>query len=255
MVLLDTVQNILASYRSLSLEQIESVELMHRIDTKYIVSVEDALQLLLELQQGYHVLEIEAQRIGTYTSTYYDTNDQQMYFAHVTGRLPRYKVRERVYSQNGLKFFEVKKKCNKGRTLKQRVAISENSREKSDWLHGRVPFHASELSPILVNTFDRVTLVNDGHTERVTLDFNIHFYTPSGIITPVNDRITIIELKQDKTAISPLKKYLRSKGIHPNGVSKFCVGLLLTGIATSYKRYKPKFFQFIKTQHGHDHTV
>ena len=248
MSLSGTIQHILETYRPFSLEKAETVRLMHRVDTKYILRTIDAVGLLYDIRKYYHVLEIASQRKGTYTSVYYDTSDRQMFYAHITGRLPRYKVRERLYSQNGLKFFEIKQKSNKGRTSKRRKAISECSSEANNWIHNQSPFHADELTPTLIIYFDRITLINNQQTERVTLDFNLHFCTPSGDVTPVYDRVAIIELKQDKTVDSPLKKYLRRKSIHSGGISKYCVGMFLTGSETNFKRYKPKFSHFIKTQ-------
>ena len=250
MSLSDAIQDILASYRSVTLEFAEAVKLMHRVDTKYIIPVDGVIQLLYDVREDYHVLEIASQRIGTYTSKYYDTNDRQMFNAHVTGRFPRYKVRERFYSQNGLTFFEVKQKSNKGRTSKRRIPISENCSEASNWLPLQTPFRADELTPSLINCFERITLINNQQTERITLDFNLHYRTPSGDDTQVCDRVSIVELKQNKTAGSPIKNYLRSKGVRPARISKYCTGLLLTGSETSYKRYKPNFSRFIKTEHA-----
>ena len=215
MTLPDAIQNILASYRSLVLENAEAVKLMHRIDTKYIIPVDDAIRLLHDVRQDYHVLEIASQRIGTYTSLYYDTNDRKMFHSHVTGRFPRYKVRERTYSQNGLKFFEVKQKCNKGRTSKRRIPVAENGTEANDWIPQKSPFRADELTPSLMNSFERITLINNELSERVTLDFNLRFRSPSGVTTPVYDQVAIVELKQNKTAGSSIKEYLRSKSIAP----------------------------------------
>jgi len=249
MSLSEKIQNILASYRSLSLEKAEAVKLMHRVDTKYIINVDDAIRLLNDVKQDYHVLEIASQRIGTYTSVYFDTSDLKMFYSHVTGRFPRYKVRERTYSQNGLKFFEVKQKNNARRTSKRRISISENSHEASGWLHKQTPFNADELQSVLINCFERITLINNEQTERVTLDFNLNFRTPSGIVSQVYDRVAIVELKQDKTAASPIRKYLRSKGIRPKNISKYCLGLLLTSQKKiSFKQYKPNYSQFIKIQ-------
>jgi len=249
MSLPDTVQHILGSYRSLSLEKTEAVKLMQRIDTKYIIPVDDVMKLLQDIRQDYLVLEIESQRTGTYSSIYYDTSDRKMFFSHVTGRFPRYKVRERFYSQNRLKFVEVKQKSNKGRTSKRRISISDNCNEASDWISIQSPFSANELTPSLINSFERITLINNEKTERVTLDFNLQFRTPAGNDSPVYDRVAIVELKQNKSAGSSIKTYLRSKGIRPGGVSKYCAGMFLTGVETNFKDYKPNFSRFIKTQY------
>ena len=248
MNLSDTIKNILASYRSFSLEKAEAVQLMHRMDTKYILPADDAVRMLQDIRKEYHVLEIASQKTGVYVSTYYDTIDLKMFYSHVTGRFPRYKVRERTYSQNGLTFFEVKQKNNKGRTSKRRISIAKSNSGASTWIPKQTPFRADELLPSLINSFERITLINNQQTERVTLDFNLHFRTPSGAATPVYDRVAIVELKQNKTADSPIRKYLHSKGIRPEGVSKYCTGMLLTERNISYKQYKPKFSRFIKTQ-------
>jgi len=249
MNLSDAIQDVLKSYRSFSLEKVEAVKLMHRVDTKYIIPADEAIHLLYNLREDYHVLEIASQRIGTYTSVYYDTSDRQMFYAHVTGRFPRYKVRERYYSQNGLKFFEIKQKTNAGRTFKRRMSITKSGSEAKDWIPQQSPFRAEELTTVLYNYFDRITLINNEQTERITLDFNLFFRTPSEEITPVFDRVAIVELKQDKSAGSPVRNYLRNKGIRPKNVSKFCIGMLLTEPKIGYKRYKPNFTQFIKNQY------
>ena len=249
MCLQDDIRNCLTSYRSLPLEKAEAVKLMYRMDTKYVVPMGDVIGLLHDIRQDYHVLEIASQLTGAYTSTYYDTSDRQMFHAHVTGRFPRYKIRERFYSQNGLKFFEVKQKSNTGRTSKKRILLAENNRRTNDWLSQQTPFHREELTPALIVSFERITLINKRQTERVTLDFNLHFCTPSGDATPVYDHVAIVELKQDKTADSSIRKTLRSKGIRPGGISKYCTGMLLAGCETGYKRYKPNYSRFIKTQY------
>ena len=249
MCLHDDILNFLASCRSLSLEKTEAAKLMQRMDTKYIVPADNIIGLLYDIRRDYHVLEIASHRTGNYTSVYYDTSDRKMYYAHVTGRLPRCKVRERFYSQNGQKFFEVKQKSNTGRTSKRRISLTGKSNNISDWLSEQIPFCADELTPSLINSFERITFINNKQTERITLDFNLHFRTPSGADTPVFDRVAIVELKQEKTAASPIREALHKKGIRPGGVSKYCTGMLLTGCETRYKRYKPNYLRFIKTQH------
>ena len=250
MSLSDNIKNVIESYRSFSLKEAEAVKLMKRVDTKYVIRADDAFDLLNDMRQDYHVLEIESQRAGTYISTYYDTCDRRMYHAHVTNRLPRYKVRVRSYSQNGLKFFEVKQKNNKRLTSKQRISITESISESGieaiEWLSQQTPFSGNELTPSLISSFERITLINDKKTERVTLDFNLYYRTLAGEVTPVFDKGAIVELKQEKTADSKIKDYLRNKGIRPARISKYCAGLLFTGSEIAFKLYKPKYSQFIK---------
>ena len=240
------IRNCLTSYKSLCLEKTEAVKLMHRVDTKYVVPADEVMGLLYDIRQDYHVLEIASQRTGVYTSVYYDTCDRQMFYSHITGRFPRYKVRERVYSQNGLKFFEVKQKNNTGRTLKRRISLEESIYKTNGWLSEQTPFNTDELIPSLIVCFERITLINNLQTERVTIDFNLHFSTPSGNATPIYNRVAIVELKQDKTAFSPIRENLRNKGIRSGGASKYCTGMYLIGCETGYKQYKPNYSRFIK---------
>ncbi len=250
MLSFDDIRTFLASYDTISLEETEAVKLMHRVDTKFLVRTEDAARLLLDLRPDYRVLEIASQRVGAYESTYYDTDDRQMFFTHVTGRFPRFKVRDRLYSQNGLRFFEVKQKNNTGRTYKRRVPVAKDDNRGADgWLSEQTPYGSGNLKPVLVNNFDRITLVNKEQTERVTLDFNLYFHTPNGFRTPVYDRVAIVELKQDKTARSRVRESLRGMGFRPSGVSKYCVGMLLLNNHLQYKRYKPNFSKFLNTQY------
>ncbi len=249
MTTFEDIRTLLDSFDSLSLEETESVKLMRRTDTKYVLPTEDAAYLLLNLRRDYRVLEIASQRVGAYESTYYDTADRQMFHTHVTGRFPRYKVRDRFYSQNGLRFLEVKQKSNAGRTSKQRIPFAENDGGTENWLDTQTPFCKEELAPVLINNFDRITLVNNERTERVTLDFNLHFHTPAGICTLIYDRVAIIELKQDKIEQSLVRELLRAGGFRSGGMSKYCTGMLLLNNRLLYKRYKPNFSKFIQTQY------
>ncbi len=250
MLSFDDIRVCIASYNTISLEETEAVKLMHRVDTKFLVRTEDAAQLLLDLRPDYRVLEIASQRVGAYESTYYDTNDRQMFLMHVTGRFPRYKVRDRLYSQNGLRFLEVKQKNNTGRTSKRRIPFAkDNNGGTESWLSEQTPYETENLTPALINNFDRITLVNKEQTERVTIDFNLCFHIPNGSRTPVYDRVAVVELKQDKTARSRVRETLRSMGFRPGGVSKYCVGMLLLNNHLHYKRYKPNFSKFLNIQY------
>ncbi len=245
----DDIQTLLTSYDPISLEETEAVKLMHRVDTKFLVRTENALQLLLDIRPDYRVLEIASLRVGAYESTYYDTDNRQMFHTHVTGRFPRYKVRDRLYSQNGLRFLEVKQKNNTGRTFKRRIPFAKNNNGIDSWLSEQMPYETKELAPVLINNFDRITLVNKEQTERVTLDFNLSFHTPNGFRTPVYDRVTVVELKQDKTARSRVRESLRGMGFRPGGMSKYCVGMLLLNSHLHYKRYKRNFSKFLNIQY------
>jgi len=248
----EDVLSLIQQFDSVSLDEMEAVKLMNRIDTKYVMRIEEAVALLQRLIDSYSVLEIASQRVGSYNSVYYDTDDWQMFHAHVTGRYPRFKIRERCYSQNNLKFFEIKKKGNNGRTLKKRIPIgSEDSKENPLCSFvSQTPFCFTSLKRRLTNYFDRITLVNKEKTERVTLDFNLRFRSEEGDETPTFLQVVILEMKQSKRSDSHLGSLLKEKNIRRSGMSKYCVGTLLLNSKFTFKKYKPTYTHFIKVQNG-----
>ena len=247
--MLEQIQLILDDYQPVTLEEMESVKLMNRVDTKYIVSAEMLMNILQKLSDDYMALEIASQRIGQYTSTYYDTADLQMFHTHITSRYPRFKVRERTYSQNGLQFLEVKRKKITGRTSKNRLPLVNKSsfdETENDFVIDHSPFGMVDLQPQLGNQFKRITLVNRDQTERLTLDFDLQFHLSNGVATHVFKNAAIIEVKQNKRAESVITRMLRNENIRPCGMSKYCVGMLLIHNHLSYKKYKTKFVKFKK---------
>ena len=245
--MLERIRLILDDYQPVSLEEIEAIKLMNRVDTKYIVSTGTMTDLLQKLSDDYMVLEIASQRFGQYHSTYYDTDDLQMLHAHITARYPRFKVRERTYSQNGMQFLEVKRKKITGRTSKKRLSLENKSEMKSNFVVDNSPFCMESLHPKLGNQFKRITLVNRDKTERLTFDFDLQFQSFTGVTTPVFEHAAIIEVKQEKRAESVITRKLRDENIRPCGMSKYCVGMFLINNNLSYKMYKSKFVKFIKT--------
>jgi hypothetical protein len=82
------------------------------------------------------------------------------------------------------------------------------------------------LQPTLSNDFLRVTLMDKGRTERLTLDLNVQFDCDGR--TAVLPGIVIAELKQsDADARSAFASQMRAAGILPTSISKYCVGVRL----------------------------
>jgi len=80
----------------------------------------------------------------------------------------------------------------------------------------------------LENRFDRITLVNNRKTERLTIDTNLRFHN---LVTGQNCDLTgiaIIELKRDGLIDSPILALLQQLRIMPSGFSKYCMGSALT---------------------------
>ena len=57
----------------ITLDQMSSIKLMNRIDTKFVTSRRLLLELLRRVQDKYFVQEINGDRISPYRTTYFDT--------------------------------------------------------------------------------------------------------------------------------------------------------------------------------------
>ena len=110
----------LEALRPITLEEMDSVKLLNRIDSKYLTKESTLLAILADAAAaGYRALLAEGCKISPYSSVYYDTAGLRMFYDHHNRRLVRQKVRTRVYVNSGDAFLEIKRKNNKGRTKKR----------------------------------------------------------------------------------------------------------------------------------------
>lgn len=102
------------------------------------------------------------------------------------------------------------------------------------------------LVPTLSNRFSRITLVNYEKTERLTIDFNIHFYNHATQAQQLMDNIVVIELKRDGRVPSPILPILRELRIKPAGFSKYCIGATVTNPHLRINRFKKRLIRIRK---------
>lgn len=167
---------------TLDLDRIAAVRLMNRVDTKYLVDERRCMELLERAADQYYVQIIDDCRACRYATLYYDTPQWDMYHLHHNRRLTRQKIRTRTYVETGVTYLEVKNKSNKGRTHKRRMALDRSlfaaaatDTAAADFLRREARYAPETLSPSLATRFVRVTLVNHAMTERLTIDFDLHF--------------------------------------------------------------------------------
>ena len=231
----------------------ESVKLMNRIDTKYAVSLSVLPAILEAAKADYYVQEIDGQRIATYDTMYYDTDSLDMYIRHHDRQLVRQKIRVRQYVDSNLTFLEVKRKNNKGRTKKKRIAVpgfdiqgdtfGETKREKwnvEDFIAAKSRYHWSELSPHLSTRFHRITLVNRAKTERLTIDLDLVWDNVLTGVSKTYPNLVIIELKRDGNVPSRMTDIMLDLRILPLKISKYCIGTALTTPDIKRNRFKSK---------------
>ena len=240
------LSQIINTFDPISLEQMSGVKLMNRTDTKFVTNTDKLCQLLKLAQQDYFVQEIDGERNLEYDTTYFDTRAFDMYNQHQWGHTNRQKIRFRTYCISGLQFMEVKTKNNHGRTKKKRIEVTDmdiSDAVKREFLGKHLRYAADRLQPAINNHFHRITLVNRGKTERLTIDSQLQFHNlVSGIDRDMGD-LVVIELKRDGLVASPVLEMLRQLRIHPHGFSKYCMGSALTNPQLPVNRFKCKLIE------------
>ena len=241
--------DILSAFTPISLEQMSGVKLMNRTDTKFVTNRTKLYQLLKLAQQDYYIQEIDGERNLEYDTTYFDTRTFDMYNQHQWGHTNRQKIRFRTYCISGLQFMEVKTKNNHGRTKKKRIEVTDMDvleKQKHDFLSKHLRYEADTLQPALNNHFSRITLVNKGKTERLTIDSALSFHNLQSDKHMDMGDLVIIELKRDGLVSSPVLDMLRQLRIHPHGFSKYCMGSALTNPQLPTNRFKRKLIEVRK---------
>jgi hypothetical protein len=234
----------LAPLEAISLDEMNAVRLLNRIDTKFLLREEEALVALAQLAGRYRVLELSGRRLTHYETLYFDTGDWQLFRQHHAGAGTRYKVRSRAYVESNLAFLEVKRKHRvTRRTVKNRLRtpemVTELDGEPAEFLHTCYPLDPHRLEIRLWNTFTRVTLVSTVRCERLTLDFDVRFQNDQSAASLRG--LTIVEVKQEQlTRESDWMGVMRAAGIRPTGVSKYCVGVTLLYPQVKTNHFKPK---------------
>lgn len=228
------IQHWLDQLPPISLDEMSGIKLMNRTDTKFVTN-KQKLAALLELAQGnYYAQEINGSRIANYRTVYWDTPDYRFYLEHHNGRAPRQKIRVRTYLDSDLTFLEVKTKNNHGRTKKKRITVPDHDREiikeagGSEFTKQLTGETMDDVNPTVQNRFQRITLVNMGKTERLTIDFNVCFHNYETNEDAETGDLVIIELKRDGNVYSPILELLRRLRIHTSGFSKYCIGSVMT---------------------------
>lgn len=253
------VSSLLSQFRPISLEEMKTVKLMNRVDTKYLTTIDKLPEILQQLQQHYFVQTIDGRQITHYQTLYYDTPDVKMYIAHQDGQLTRQKIRTRIYCDSQLAFCEIKNKNNKKRTKKKRIEIATEQYGSilsfpniTDFIRQYLRYNTDQLTPQVENQFERITLVNDQRTERLTIDGSLRFSNRATHLSADIPPLIIIELKQDGFCPFYFKNVLLEMRIPAYRISKYCLGTILTNPTVKQNRYKCKIYyinKLIKSNH------
>jgi hypothetical protein len=208
--------------------------LQRRTDTKYVVTWDQLRALTGDLAADHQVLEIDGRRSFTYESVYFDTPDLDSFRAHVEDRVPRFKVRSRLYVDSGTSSFELKVKLAAGETAKR--SVDQDARSHGELTEADRRFLAEHLDALvgdgappplqrtLLTRFERATLVARSGGDRLTIDAALELRAPDGRAVRLRDEHAIVETKSKSGDERP-DRLLRDRGVEPVSLSKYRVGV------------------------------
>jgi len=247
------LNSLLKRFEPISLQEMDSVRLMNRTDTKFMVSRAQLEDMLRHLGSNYRILEVGDVRLSRYQTLYFDTVDFRCYRQHHNGKRNRFKIRKREYMESRLSFLEYKEKTNKGRTIKSRIklgSIAESIDEKENAFIDERSREHHDYEPKLWNSFGRITLVDTSAGERLTIDTDITFQfenRSAGI-----PELVIIEVKRDEqSGASEVLRQLKHQLVRPESMSKYCLGVALLYPEMKSNNFKQKLLKIEKIKLAH----
>jgi hypothetical protein len=233
-------------------ELLERRALLRRADTKFLGSDAQVAQVLSTLTADYALL-------GTapYFTLYFDTDDRRCFHDHRVGRRIRHKVRIRHYDDRKLTYLEIKSRQNGAITTKHRtqlpyesVALGEAERAFVE-KHTGIP--GETLHPAVWINYRRITLLSLEHNERFTIDLDLRVAPPGdrdGLIKDLSG-VAFFEIKQAPLRRdTPVIQRLRSFGLRPRSISKYCAGVIYADPATRHNRLRPIVRALEKAAHA-----
>ncbi len=249
---LERITSEIKLFKPISLEKMDEVKLMNRIDTKYVLPVSLLPDLLQSISSQYMSLVIESENLSRYRTLYFDSPEFRFYHDHHNGRRPRFKIRFREYTVTSTVFCEVKQKNNKNRTIKKRIKAGDIPDTITEpylsFIRKHIPDPPLDLQPAVWSDFSRITLVNNNFRERVTIDTDLGFndaHRSAGL-----PHVAVAEIKRDTgSGSSFISDELSSRKIFPVNLSKYCTGITLLKDQIKYNRFKEKLLYLKKLEH------
>jgi len=247
---MESLSDTIETFDSISLEGLNQVRLLQRVDSKYILPASRLPLILQDLQSQQSILEIKKQRKFEYLTHYYDTHDFKFYQHHHNGYINRLKVRTRSYVDTDLSFFEIKHKEFGTRTNKIRKemeTLPDFLGEPEYEMIENKRYNGEQLELKMSNSFHRITLCNKAFTERITIDTDIRFFNERQIIK--KPFLSIIEVKQGKTNnYSHTIKTLKKHRIRPASFSKYAIGIAMLERDLKKNKFKETLLKLKKIE-------
>lgn len=222
----------LASVGPINLDQLtRRAELLTRVDRKYIVALPELGAVIDALAPQARALSIDGRREFGYQTVYFDTPDLRCYLDAAHRRQVRFKVRTRSYTEQGLRYLEVKTRQPQGSTAKFRrpygadpYTIEPEPALLDLFAAAGIAAEPYEFGLTMVVNFRRSTLCLTTSNSRLTIDTGLSCTLPDGSATAFLPGHAIVETKSAVGA-SAADRVLWTCGRHPVDFSKFGTGL------------------------------
>jgi hypothetical protein len=248
---MSTIDALIEPFDSISLEKMEELKLLDRIDTKFVFPVRKLPVILAQLYSSYDILEIGQVRQQRYETLYFDTPGHMLYLEHHNKRMNRFKIRSRKYVDSGLCYFEIKFRNNKRRTIKERNRQKgpqeEITGKQEQLLTSFTKFTPAMLMPAIWVNFSRITLFSRTLMERVTIDTGLTFRHDSAEFTYPG--LVIAEVKQERSGSSVIADILHKEHVSDIKISKYCLGMISLNPHIKQNNFKQKLHFFNKLDH------
>lgn len=260
-------ESALQEYTTISLDQLNAtMSFLERIDTKYLINLDQLDKILSALQDRFYVLTIKDVNMFTYDSIYMDTKDYLFYKQHEQGEENRIKVRTRHYVDAGdLAYFEFKQKEGKfirkfrypcgveghGVMNKDAKRFYTSLCQSMDLAYGK-----EEITPSIETRCKRITLCSKQNDERLTIDLDIELRDmrdPSALPVKLSN-IAIVESKSSGLDGYSHKLMKKLKIKAASGCSKYCLGVYYFGRMKSHDQFKHTI-KFIDKHHELQRTA
>lgn len=272
----NNLQNILNSFNAFDLKTLNDSYAQNRYDFKFIIPNNKLIPIINALKLSFSVLAINQKTQFKYQTTYYDTENYDMYNNHHRGKFPRYKIRIRTYNNidetnmfakktqtpekianmefhptfktqffTDETYLEIKKKNNNTLSEKYRIKLENISSPDIKKLINTIPqitpYQNIMLQPTLKTNYTRITFLNLQNNNKITIDNNI-FFSSENKNKNINE-FYILEYKTNKKAINQeFRRLLKENGIYQTSFSKYCFGLNYT----HHKLKKNNFVPILK---------
>lgn len=221
----ESISTLFPLFDPIALEDMATAKLMDRVDSKFIFHLNDLNSILAQCPRDYSLVTIQQKPFSSYETIYYDTSNFDLYHQHHSGKLNRYKIRIRRYTESNVCFLEIKFKNNKGRTEKNRIKLETFALNQAafDFIEHETNLKANELVPSIQINYNRITLVNKLLPERVTIDVNLEMINDSKNHSFTN--LVIAEVKQDKLSNTKFIELMKVFHVKEAAISKYCLGI------------------------------